>query len=142
MTEEFGNLTATAFTEEFLETPEAREALGEVVHAEMNLDEVAEEGDFEVRVKGSKASGTLIISYDDQGTSTAVLAMDDGRTIDLPTSEAFEPKPSKVEKITLPEPLPPVADPGDVDPGDADPGEVDSDSNAPVDREAGAGAAP
>jgi len=81
--------------EEYLETPEAVEALGEVTETDMNFSDMANEGVLEVRVVGTKGSGTLILSNDEQGGQTAQLVMDDGRTIDLPTPEEtyeeFEP---------------------------------------------------
>ncbi len=102
---EFQDVFAGGFAREYLQAPEAQEALGQVVETSivMDMDDADDaSGNLEIRVTGSKASGTLIIGSDDEGKELVQLVMDDGRIIDLPSPE-FEDFDMELEELEMEE---------------------------------------
>ncbi|WP_153557675.1 Coa1/Tim21 domain-containing protein [Roseimaritima sediminicola] len=90
--EGFSEAFGGGFTRQYLDTPEAKEALGEVQKTALLFENTADDddGNLEIRVEGSKGSGTLIIGADEEGNELVQLVMDDGRIIDLPPAAAYE----------------------------------------------------
>lgn len=95
---------ALSAAEQFIATDEVQEVLGTVTQRQVtsqaprfDFDEEADDlfanpiQDFRVRVVGTKASGTLVISNDEEhGQLIGSLTLDDGTTIDLPPQSALD----------------------------------------------------
>ncbi|QEG38912.1 Coa1/Tim21 domain-containing protein [Roseimaritima ulvae] len=110
--DEFQDAFSGGFAREYLEAPEAKEALGNILDTSfvMDMDEDEEDasGNLEIRVTGSKASGTLIIGSDEEGNELVQLVMDDGRIIDLPQPEYedfeeldFDTEAMEIEEVEM-----------------------------------------
>lgn len=107
--EQFEDVFSGGFAREYLKAPEAQEALGQVVDTSIVMDmddaEDDENANLEIRVTGTKGSGTLIIGTDDEGNELVQLVMDDGRIIDLPTPDfedmEFEGVDEELEELPI-----------------------------------------